>query len=79
MKIMRSILENPKNANQICSDLGVNYRTIEHHLKVLLDNHLVMTVGDGYGKTYFPGELAQNNLNMLIEIINKTEGREKVK
>ncbi len=78
LRIMKSIMENPKNANQLSSEVGVNYRTIEHHLKVLVENHLVMIMGNGYGKTYFLGEIAQNNSNILEEIMNQSNMKGRV-
>lgn len=57
LRIMKSILDSPKNANQLSSDTKVNYRTIEHHIKILLSNNLVSVQGEGYGKVYFPSSL----------------------
>lgn len=68
IKIIRSLIEGPKNANRLSSSLGVNYRTVEHHMKVLLSNNLVMVQGDGYGKVYFPGPVLINNIKILQEI-----------
>ncbi len=68
IKIIKSLLESPKNANKLSSNLNVNYRTIEHHMKVLISNHLVLVQGDGYGKVYFPDQVVVRNIKMLQEI-----------
>ena len=73
-RIMLSLIEKPKNANQLCGELNVNYRTIDHHLKVLLENDLITVMGDGYGKTYFPGPSVEKNIEIFTGIIRKSGG-----
>lgn len=53
--------EQPQNANQLAQRLGMDYKTVRHHLRVLLKNRMVTAVGDGYGAMYFVSpELDQN-------------------
>ncbi len=70
-RIMKSIMENPKNANQLSVEAGVNYRTIEHHLKILTENGLLTVMGDGYGKVYFPSHIMESNLDLFVDISRK--------
>lgn len=70
-RIMISVINKPKNANQISSEIGVNYRTVEHHLKVLKENNMISVMGNGYGKIYFPGELIENNYEAFMEILKR--------
>jgi DNA-binding transcriptional ArsR family regulator len=37
-KIIEELRENPQNANQLANSLGMDYRTIRHHLKLLQKN-----------------------------------------
>jgi DNA-binding transcriptional ArsR family regulator len=39
--------------NQLSNMVGVDYRTITHHIRILLKNSLVVSEGEGYGVTYF--------------------------
>ncbi|MGC8505148.1 MAG: winged helix-turn-helix domain-containing protein [Thermoplasmata archaeon] len=71
LKIMKSILDSPKNANRLSSDTGVNYRTIEHHIKILLANNLVTVQGEGYGRVYFPSPLLTKNFHIFEEILDR--------
>jgi DNA-binding transcriptional ArsR family regulator len=48
-----AIRDEPMNANQLCDVLGVDYRTVRHHLEVLEKNGLVTSLGKRYGKMYF--------------------------
>lgn len=52
-RIIEAIKAEPLNANQLCNLLGVDYRTIRHHLDVLEKNRLITAVGEHYGKVYF--------------------------
>ena len=78
LKIMKSILDSPKNANQLSSDTKVNYRTIEHHIKILLTNNLLSVQGKGYGRVYFASPLLTKNFHIFEEILEKAgmTGRE---
>ncbi|MDA8054069.1 MAG: ArsR family transcriptional regulator [Thermoplasmatales archaeon] len=40
-RIVLILRERPRNKNELSNMLGVNYRTVEHHLSVLLKNKVV--------------------------------------
>jgi len=69
-KIIDLINSHPANANQIASELDLDYKTVIHHLRVLLDNGLVITDNkDSYGATYFLTPLMENNYQSFQEIL----------
>jgi DNA-binding transcriptional ArsR family regulator len=41
------------NANQLADTLGMDYKTVRHHLTVLSRNRLILSEGEGYGTMYF--------------------------
>jgi DNA-binding transcriptional ArsR family regulator len=41
------------NANQLAERLEMDYKTVRHHLKVLLQNRMIVEQGEGYGTMYF--------------------------
>jgi DNA-binding transcriptional ArsR family regulator len=60
-KIIEALNQRPYNANQLSELLHLDYKTISHHLKVLMKNHLITEQGNGYGNVYFlDGELERN-------------------
>jgi DNA-binding transcriptional ArsR family regulator len=60
-RIIIAIKERPLNANQLSQLLGMDYKTIRHHLSVLMKNRLILEVGEGYGSMFFVSpELEQN-------------------
>ena len=61
-KILFQLAERPSNMNQLSKMLGVDYRTITHHIGILLKNSLVVSEGEGYGVTYFLSPRLQLNI-----------------
>jgi predicted transcriptional regulator len=71
-KIIEAINSQPSNANQLASQLKVDYKTIAHHLKVLSENSLIITDNkESYGATYFLTPLMEKNYESLKEILEK--------
>jgi len=61
----------PRNANQLASDLKLDYKTIRHHLVVLGKNGLISSTGEGYGTTYFLSSELNENYELFEEIWKK--------
>ena len=70
-RILSALFHRPQNANELATNLGMDYKTIRHHLKVLKKNNLITTMGSGYGTMYFPSDLLQNNKDKFDEIWSK--------
>jgi DNA-binding transcriptional ArsR family regulator len=70
-RIIETLKETPQNANQLATQLGMDYRTIRHHLKVLEKNRLITTAGEGYGTTYFLSPALEENYVIFEEIVNR--------
>jgi len=51
-RIIRSIREKPSNINQMAGELGLDYKAVQHHLRVLVESSLVVASGDKYGAVY---------------------------
>jgi DNA-binding transcriptional ArsR family regulator len=70
-KIIEILRDTPQNANQLANQLGMDYRTIRHHLKVLEKNRIVTTAGEVYGTTYFLSPALEENYGIFEEIVNR--------
>jgi DNA-binding transcriptional ArsR family regulator len=68
-----TIKEEPMNANQLGEVLGVDYRTIRHHLEILEKNKLVTSMGERYGKIYFLSVDLEQNFVVFQDIWEKIE------
>ncbi len=78
-KILEFVNTQPANANQIATQLKLDYKTVIHHLKVLSENGLIITdTKDSYGATYFLTPLMEKNYpsfeSILAKIGNKNSG-----
>ena len=70
-RIIETLKETPQNANQLSNLLGMDYRTIRHHLGVLEKNKIIIAAGDGYGTTYFLSQAMEENYVLFEEIMKK--------
>ncbi len=71
MKIVISLKDFPQNANQLAQNLGVNYRTVMHHLNILEENGIVKSEGPKYGKVYFLTDLFMKNFDLFEKITER--------
>ena len=72
IRIIDLIKDRPYNANQIKDALGVDYKTVQHHLKVLLENKILTTSEKKrYGSVYFLSPLVEENMEIIEEIRRK--------
>jgi DNA-binding transcriptional ArsR family regulator len=73
-KIIKELHDRPYNANQITERLGLDYKTVRHHLKVLSENGIIESnSGEKYGTMYFLSRNMEENFPLFLEIWNKLE------
>ncbi len=70
-EIIKTLHETPQNANQLATTLKVDYKTVRYHLEVLEKNHVVTSVGEKYGATYFLTQMMEDNYSVFEEIAKK--------
>ncbi len=70
-RILKTLINQPYNANELATHLSLDYKTIRHHLNILEKNKLVTSTGSGYGTMYFPSDLLEGNVNIFNEIWDK--------
>jgi len=73
--IISLLKEKPMNINQLSEKLSLNYRTIKHHIKILIDNKIIIKEGEGYGSVYFLAPYYVKNYNIIEEIINNNQSK----
>ena len=71
--IVSALREQPRNAQQLSEQLGLDYTTVRHHLAVLERNRILLTEGDKYGRIYFLSETMDAHWAQLEAILNKTK------
>ncbi|WP_266080026.1 ArsR/SmtB family transcription factor [Haladaptatus caseinilyticus] len=68
VRIVRTLRERPRNANQLAEDLNLDYKTVRHHLDVLLENNILDCGGDGYGAIYLISDQAGQHWETIEQI-----------
>jgi len=73
-----SVLRNmPRNRNQLSTELNLNNKTIQHHLKVLEKYNLVIKTGNHYGVVYCVSPLFENTEIVFDEIVYRLKNLNK--
>jgi DNA-binding transcriptional ArsR family regulator len=70
-KIIKLIYDRPYNANQLTEKLGLDYKTVRYHLRVLEKNDVITSSGSGekkYGAMYFLTTSMEMNYDVFEEI-----------
>ena len=51
-RIIRRVRARPSNMNQLANDLDLQYKAVQHHIRILVGSSLVVPLGGGYGTVY---------------------------
>lgn len=73
-RILETLHDRPHNAHQLSEALGLDYRTVRHHLDLLHKNGLVTRpAGAAYAAPYFLAPVLEANYAMFEEILKRTK------
>ena len=74
-QIIRTLHERPYNAHQLSEALGLDYKTVRHHLKILSENNVVVAQGkDNYGAMYFLSTAMEQGYADFLDIMRQVSG-----
>ncbi len=73
MKIIKALVDEPSNINQLSQKLDYDYKTIQRNIKLLEENQIIEKAGTGYGDLYFVSDLLMKNLGALNAVLNKVD------
>ncbi len=77
-EIIRTLKERPYNAHQLSEALRLDYKTVRHHLKILMENGVVVAQGkEQYGAMYFLSTAMEQGYQDFLEIMEqvRTDGK----
>ena len=74
IKIVELLCNRPYNMHQISKELKLDYKTIQHHIRVLEENRVITPEEKKYGSIYFPSGMFEGVKDIFEEIKNKMEG-----
>ena len=73
LKIISKLKENPLNTNQLAKELSLDYKAIQHHIRVLEKNNMITKIGEKYGVAYFISTFLEVNMESFEEIERKLD------
>ena len=73
IRIMSVLRKRPRNRNQLATELGVDYKNIQHHIKILEGNNLVTKFGNEHIVTYYVSTLFENSEAVFDEIVDRLQ------
>ncbi len=73
LRIISSLKETPLNINQLAKALSLDYKAIQHHIKILEKNNLITKIGEKYAVTYFISNFLEVNMETFEEIETKLD------
>ena len=73
LKIISKLKENPFNTNQLAKEMGLDYKAIQHHIRVLEKNNMITKVGEKYNVTYFISTYLEVNMGAFEAIEGKLD------
>jgi len=69
LQILFLLSEGPLNANQLTKDLKLDYKTIKHHLEILVENGLIKVSEEKrYGELYYLTNFARERIKIFEKI-----------
>lgn len=71
IRLIALLRERPYNTNQLATLLGVDYKTAQHHLRVLVENRVLNSTGQGYGAVFLPTRDMQDSWDDFDAIARK--------
>lgn len=72
-RIIRLLNQQPRNANQIATELDVEYNTVRYHLDKLVEHNVVEPGGNEYGELYFLTDQFDEHRDEFETIIETVE------
>ena len=73
LRIIIHLLDQPYNTHQLAKELDLDYKAIQHHMKVLEKNNMVSKIGEKYGAIFHLSNFLEMNIGALDETIDKLD------
>lgn len=73
LRIIIHLIEQPYNTHQLAKQLDLDYKAVQHHVKVLEKNNMISKIGDKYGAIFHLSNFLEINIGALDEAIDKLD------
>ena len=71
LRIIMTLLDQPYNTHKLAQELDLDYKAVQHHMKVLEKNNMVSKIGEKYGAVYHLSNFLEINISALDVAIDK--------
>ena len=81
LRIVTELLAQPCNTHQLAKKLDLDYKAVQHHMKVLEKNNMISKIGEKYGAMFHLSNFLEINIRTLdeaIDILDKKINRKKI-
>ncbi len=73
LRIVILLLKKPYNTHQLAQELDLDYKAVQHHMKILEKNNLVSKIGEKYGAIFHLSNFLEYNIRALDQAIDKLD------
>ncbi len=73
LRIIMHLLDQPYNTHQLAKVLDLDYKAVQHHMKVLQKNNMISKIGEKYGAIFHLSNFLEINIGALDEAIEKLD------
>ena len=70
-RIIWSLRAKPSNINQLATELGLQYKAVQHHIRILVGSSLIAPSGEGYGAVYLLTQWFEHHFQQFEQICAK--------
>lgn len=70
-RIIRCLREKPSNMNQLAGRLDLQYKAIQHHIRVLTNNSLLVSSGEKCGTIYSLTRWFEAHIDIFYQVCEK--------
>ena len=73
LRIIMLLLERSYNTHQLALELQLDYKAVQHHMKVLEKNNMILKIGEKYGAIFRLSTFLEVNIGALDIAIDKLD------
>jgi predicted transcriptional regulator len=67
-RIIQIIRARPRNLNQLANELGLQYKAVQHHVRVLVSSSILISSGEKYGTIYMLSPWFEHHVEIFEEV-----------
>ena len=73
LRIIMLLLKQSYNTHQLALELQLDYKAVQHHMKVLEKNNMILKTGEKYGAMFYISAFLEVNIGALDMAIDKLD------